>query len=907
MLFVFAMINVSAASSGSCGANLTWTLDDGGTLTISGSGAMNNYSSPSDQPWYSSRTNIKKVIIGDNITSIGEVAFYNCDSLTSITIPNSVTAIGSYAFSGCRYLTSIDIPLGVTVIEDSLFRDCSSLANISFHNGITTIKSCVFENCYNLTEITVPKSVTSLSNDTFSRSGLEKISVDAGNTTYTSIAGILYSKDKKRLVCSPCKIATESLSVPYGVECVGSSAFSGSTAKTIILPTTVKIIEAGAFSDCDSLTGITIPNSVTTIGGSAFSYCNSLTSITIPDSVSTIGYSAFYGCTSLETLVIGENVKSIGSSAFSECHSISKIIWNAKSVEDFSETSSRFFNSCFNATVIFGDKVESIPAYLFYYTNRYWDTDVSTIKLGSNVKKIGIGAFYGYYSKTLYFNGTKEEWKELSCTINGTVKLFHYVTLKTSDDKQISTIEQTSGDILDTSSIPQIKNCSIKLYRDINYTDEFKSDTPVKENMTLYVKYQLSILNNIEIKESTTADLGTTEIPQTISFATDKEDVVALAVGLKIPDYITIDRIITKDFELAEYEISAEGKYNYITIIGQYTENGDTIPSNEIITPFEILLDISSTATVGDATVEFTKNTYLVGNETYSFEEMAGSTIKISPQLAESIEIIGADSISTPTQYKVAFTPDYTTNQTITWSIDDEAIAIVSQDGILTPVKNGTVVLTATANDGSGVFVSKEISVIAYAKLTSLISSVGEWNKGFDADIKEYIIYVDSCMDEIEFTAIFPNGTLKINNSLAVKNVPKTIKLTDSITEITLALSGGTSLESSIYSVTVIKGNNALSSNVTKTEVGYSFSIFFNKNKIESFESATLIVALYDESRKFVGLNTVPVTPTDSLIPITVDTTQTATVAKLMLWDSCSTLRPLCNGTENTIKGTSKN
>ena len=135
-----------------------------------------------------------------------------------------------------------------------------------------------------------------------------------------------------------------------------------------------------------------------------------------------------------------------------------------------------------------------------------------------------------------------------------------------------------------------------------------------------------------------------------------------------------------------------------------------------------------------------------------------------------------------------------------------------------------------------------------------------------------------------------------------VKNVAKTVKLTNTITEIVLALSGGTTLEGNNYTVTVVKGDNALSSNVTRTNIGYNFNVLFNRNKIQSFESATLITGLYDEHGKFTGFNKVPITSVDAPLSITVETTETATKAKLMLWKDFKTLIPLCESTEITLE-----
>lgn len=120
-------VNADVIQSGSCGKdgnNVTFVLNDDGTLVISGSGDMENYTSSSYAPWYDNRSKIIKVQIEDGVTSIGNYAFYYCSGLTSVTIPNSVTSINSSAFSGCSGLTSVTIPNSVTRINSSAFEDC---------------------------------------------------------------------------------------------------------------------------------------------------------------------------------------------------------------------------------------------------------------------------------------------------------------------------------------------------------------------------------------------------------------------------------------------------------------------------------------------------------------------------------------------------------------------------------------------------------------------------------------------------------------------------------------------------------------------------------------------------------------------------------------------------------------
>ena len=99
--------------SGTCCAEVTWTLDSEGVLTISGSGYMyDNGSSASGAPWYGSRSRVKSAVIADGVTSIGVYAFYDCTSLTSVTIPDSVTSIGDGAFASCTSLTGIWVAEG---------------------------------------------------------------------------------------------------------------------------------------------------------------------------------------------------------------------------------------------------------------------------------------------------------------------------------------------------------------------------------------------------------------------------------------------------------------------------------------------------------------------------------------------------------------------------------------------------------------------------------------------------------------------------------------------------------------------------------------------------------------------------------------------------------------------------
>ena len=144
----------AASYSGSCGTNVTWTLDTNtGILEIAGTGSMLNWSNSSRAPWYSYRSTVKTVNIGDGVTSIGDQAFAYCSNLTSTTIGSSVKSVGSSAFSNCTAIKNINLPNGITTISDNAFYKCSSLVKITIPNTVTSIGKYAFYMCANLTDI----------------------------------------------------------------------------------------------------------------------------------------------------------------------------------------------------------------------------------------------------------------------------------------------------------------------------------------------------------------------------------------------------------------------------------------------------------------------------------------------------------------------------------------------------------------------------------------------------------------------------------------------------------------------------------------------------------------------------------------------------------------------------------
>ena len=167
LLLITLLVSLSAYAeeSGTCGKHLKWKLTAEGVLTITGTGKMQDWGGIT-RPW-SPYSNVKQVIIGDGVTTIGKWAFSGCSSLTSVTIPNSVTTIGSSAFSSCSSLTSVIIGNGVRTIEGGAFSSCSSLASITIPNSVRTIGGLAFSYCSSLASITIPNSVTRIWHSAF--------------------------------------------------------------------------------------------------------------------------------------------------------------------------------------------------------------------------------------------------------------------------------------------------------------------------------------------------------------------------------------------------------------------------------------------------------------------------------------------------------------------------------------------------------------------------------------------------------------------------------------------------------------------------------------------------------------------------------------------------------------------
>ncbi len=292
---------------------------------------------------------LQSLTLPGSIISIGADAFHDCIGLTSVTIPGGVTSIGDYAFAGNR-LTNVAIPASITNLGEAPFGSSpltaitveaanlfySSVNGVLFDKnqdtlveypggrgggytipgGVTSIGASAFSGT-GLTSITIPGGVTNIGAAAFAACpSLPAITVDAQNSFYIGVNGVLFNKTQTALIQYPGAMGG-SYTIPGSVTNIQEDAFLYCTKLTnVTIGTNVTSIGAYAFDVCTGLTGITIPASVTDIGVWAFNFCTSLASITIPGSLTNIGEEAFGYCSSLTNIYFTGNAPAADSTVF---------------------------------------------------------------------------------------------------------------------------------------------------------------------------------------------------------------------------------------------------------------------------------------------------------------------------------------------------------------------------------------------------------------------------------------------------------------------------------------------------------------------------------------------------------------------------------------------------------------
>ena len=380
-----------------------------------------------------------KLTIGNNITEIGDYAFYECTSLTSVLIPYSVTWIGYYAFYNCSSLTSITIPGSVIWIEIGAFSNCTLLRNtyvnitdlaaycvnnviykvpgakhlcvnseevkeLVIPNGVTEIGSYTFSGCTSLTSATITNSVTSIGERAFqSCRSLTSVTIP---DSVTEIGYKAFEGCRGELVINNRNFIEQSYDYDKRPVNDTSGWLYGAAFTKLTIGNNITKIGSYAFYKCTSLKSVTIPDSVTSIEDNTFKFCESLTSVTIGNSVTSIGDVAFYGCTSLKGVDITDLSAwckiNFGDSSANPLYNGAKLYLNGSELtditilSDIAEIKSCAFNGCTSLTsVTIPDSVALIGSCAFKDCS-----SLTSVTIGNSVTSIGDSAFSGCSSLT---------------------------------------------------------------------------------------------------------------------------------------------------------------------------------------------------------------------------------------------------------------------------------------------------------------------------------------------------------------------------------------------------------------------------------------------------------------------------------------------------------------------------
>ena len=302
----------------SCGDHLRWRFNRRtGTLTITGSGAMDDWDMNHPAPWdrlhedvaaislppdlthigswaFRDFSALTEVTIPEGVTSIGDHSFLICEVLSKVVLPSSVSDIGEKAFSGCRSLKDVTLPTGIKRIAFGTFAGCA-LREVTIPDGVTEIGAGAFSVCEDLREITIPESVKHIGARAFYFcSDLKEITIP---DSVTSIG------EKAFYYCERLR----TIEIPQGVTSIADGTFQRcSELRSVILPDSLKVIGDEAFEECLLLHSIELPEGVTGIGEAAFRECDELAEVLMPEGLTSIGYGAFFGCSQLKEINVKE-------------------------------------------------------------------------------------------------------------------------------------------------------------------------------------------------------------------------------------------------------------------------------------------------------------------------------------------------------------------------------------------------------------------------------------------------------------------------------------------------------------------------------------------------------------------------------------------------------------------------
>ncbi len=355
---------VVMVDEGECGDSITWKLMSDGVITLTGTGDMEDYdfslsATSQKSPWYANKSSIKKVVVEQGITRIGDNAFFACSNVTDVSLPVGLLSIGESAFFNIS-ATTFKIPYTVTSVED------------------------VAINFDTLTTIEIPPYLQNLGHNAIRSDNMVSYTVSSNSNYFSAKDGVLYDYLGKTIVAYPNNKADD----------------------VFIMPEEVTTIASSAFFECDNLTSIILSPNLKTIEDGGFRSCSNLSSISIPDNVENIGYGVFDGCNSLSSIHIGAKVSFLAGSTFQSCN-LSSITVSSNN-QFYTVSGGKLYSKDMMTLVYYPCNLPG-KTYAVPYGVKYIGLDcfysannLKSISVSETVITIGVGAFQYSEIETIY-------------------------------------------------------------------------------------------------------------------------------------------------------------------------------------------------------------------------------------------------------------------------------------------------------------------------------------------------------------------------------------------------------------------------------------------------------------------------------------------------------------------------
>lgn len=352
-----------------CGESVYWSVD-GTTLSITGSGAMYDFSTSNPAPWLGFiGDKIENVVIGEGITYVGSQSFYGMKKLTNVKFPSTLTGFGRVAFADCNNLKDVVIPNKVTSLPYALFGNCYNLNSISMPS-VTKLDDYVFQ-AAKIDTFTISSKLTNIAPLAFYLAKIKNYQVESGNTVYKEKDGVVFKDNYKTLSFFPAKSSVSSYKVPETVEVIDDCAFACSNDLHEIDLSNVKKLNYSCFLE-SGLRSLVIPDSVTEVDKFVFAKNYWLKSVKLGKGMKSTGYEMFYCGYSLSDIDFG-NVSELDSLSFAYCKSLTEV----NLPKTITKIGNGCFGSCEQLSSVKTSNLKCIPYQAFAYCNYLKDVDLN--------------------------------------------------------------------------------------------------------------------------------------------------------------------------------------------------------------------------------------------------------------------------------------------------------------------------------------------------------------------------------------------------------------------------------------------------------------------------------------------------------------------------------------------------